>query len=115
MDLAAVVVTGAEVYLLQVRGPLMNQTWNNIGFRWIPYIDDNTIPYTERGGLELYVNAIKVGHAIKPLDPPKSVGSWIERSVLIPTYTDRTWRNVGTQAPVCMVGCHRNSDDKLYR
>ena len=38
------------------------------------------MPYEKRGGLELYVNAEKVGHAIKPLDRPNG-GEWNEEPV----------------------------------
>ena len=70
----------------------------------------------------MYVNAEKVGHAIKPelrpvvdeaVDPPER--SWTERPTLDPVYTERTWRYVATEPPVAMIGCHRNSDDQTFR
>lgn len=59
MDLIAVVSTDKDVWQLRVRGQLVNQTWSNIGITWEPYRDDPTLPYGNRGGLELYVNAEK--------------------------------------------------------
>jgi hypothetical protein len=114
MDLIAVVSTDADVWQLRVRGQLLNQTWSNIGIRWEPYRDDPALSYGDRGGLELYVNAEKIGHAIKPLDRPIA-GSWEEKATLIPVYTDPTWRNAAMTPPIAMIGCHRNSEDATFR
>ena len=53
IDLVAVVSTGQDVWSLKVRGQLVNETWNNIGVNWEPYKNDSTLPFTERGGLEV--------------------------------------------------------------
>jgi len=120
MDLVAVVSTDEDVWQLKVRGQLMNQTWSNIGIRWGPY--DST--KTDKGGLELYVNAEKVGHAIKPElrpenDDPDTVDmverTWTERPTLSPVYTERTWRYVAMDPPIAMIGCHRHFDDATFR
>lgn len=76
----------------------------------------------------MYVNAEKVGYAIKPELRPvqeggndtqntnaSAVGSWIERPTLNPVYTERTWRYVAAEPPIAMIGCHRNSDDATFR
>ena len=72
------------------------------------------LPYEKRGGLELYVNAEKVGHAIKPLDRPNG-GEWNEEPVLSPGAMDRTWRRVAKEPPIAMIGCHRTSNDTEFR
>ena len=53
IDLVAIVSTGQDVWSLKVRGQLVNETWNNIGVNWEPYKNDSTLPFTERGGLEV--------------------------------------------------------------
>jgi hypothetical protein len=58
MDLIAVLVTSDDVYNLKVRGQLVNNTWTNIAFRFEKYIDTQTLPYLNRGGLE--VNSIEI-------------------------------------------------------
>ena len=76
----------------------------------------------------MFVNAEKVGYAIKPELRPiqegandtqdnnaTAVGSWIEKPTLNPVYTERTWRYVGAEPPIAMIGCHRNSDDATFR
>lgn len=30
-------------------------------------------------------------------------------------YTERTWRYVGAEPPIAMIGCHRNSEDSTFR
>ena len=54
IDLVAIVSTGQDVWSLKVRGQLVNETWNNIGVNWEPYKNDSTLPFTERGGLEVF-------------------------------------------------------------
>lgn len=111
MDLVAVVSDGTNVWELKVTGPLVNESWSNIGVRWEPNKDDPNIPLTESGGLELYVDAEKVGHAIFPLDKPKNRGSWIEADVLAPNDQQSGWNGLMEhKPPLLMVGCHRNSD-----
>ena len=51
----------------------------------------------------MYVNAEKVGHAIKPLDRPNG-GEWNEEPVLSPGAMDRTWRRVAKEPPIAMIG-----------
>ena len=70
MDLVAVVSTGDDVWQLRVRGQLSNESWSNIGVRWEPF----TVS-TFQGGLELYVNNEKIGHAHLPIKRPNS-GMW---------------------------------------
>ena len=53
MDIYAVMVTNDDVYDLKVRGQLFNNTWTNIAFRFEKYIDSQSIPYLNRGGLEV--------------------------------------------------------------
>lgn len=116
MDLVAVVATDVDVWQLRVRGQLVNETWSNIGIRWASF--DSSA--SSRGGLELYVNAEKVGHSMKPeLRPEPSgnatVGEWEPRPQLEPVYTDRTWRYIAMTPPIAMIGCHRTSDDPTFR
>ena len=98
-----------QLLLDQKGGQLVNETWSNIGIRWEPQ--------GPQGGLELYVNAEKVGHAIRPLDRPEddveddnNAGTWVEMPTLTPVYTNRTWRYVAMTPPIAMIGCHRTSD-----
>ena len=53
MDIYAVMVTNDDVYDLKVRGQLFNNTWTNIAFRFEKYIDSQSLPYLNRGGLEV--------------------------------------------------------------
>ena len=63
IDLVAVVSTGQDVWSLKVRGQLVNETWNNIGVNWEPYKNDSTLPFTERGGLEVTCISIHIYNA----------------------------------------------------
>ena len=55
MDIYAVMVTNDDVYDLKVRGQLFNNTWTNIAFRFEKYIDSQSLPYLNRGGLEVII------------------------------------------------------------
>ncbi|XP_059078438.1 uncharacterized protein LOC131876911 [Tigriopus californicus] len=118
MDLVAVLSTGVDVWELRVKGQLENETWSNIGVRWEVHSNDPTLPYSERGGLELFVNAMKVGHSVLPMERPgvnetaNDLGSWAEGRVLTP---DGTWKGGPMDAPIILIGCHRNSDDLTFR
>ena len=72
LDVTAVVSTGEDVWSLTVRGTLVNQTWTSYGIIWtLPDLDESKILHpTERGGLELYFNLEKVGHAVLPVPRP---------------------------------------------
>ena len=68
----------------------------------------------------MYVNAEKIGHAIKPLKkpsrpPPEVENKWIERPLLEPDWRKPSWNKIAEEAPIMMIGCHRNSDDENYR
>lgn len=91
-------------------GQLINETWSNIGVRWEP----NNQASDDVGGLELFVNAKKVGHSIFPLEKPSA--NWIEGGQLIPSENDDTWNVLPypRRPPVLMVGCHRNEDSPTF-
>ena len=119
MDLIAVVSTGDDVWQLRVTGQLMNETWSNIGVRWEPNNVNATTDIEEWGGLEMYVNAEKVGHAIQPIQRPKyvnqsDIGIWVDAGPLTPNPADPAWGG-HDRPPVIMVGCHRNTDDSSFR
>ncbi|XP_037790938.1 adhesion G-protein coupled receptor D1-like [Penaeus monodon] len=87
ISLVAIVSTGDEYWKLEVYGPFHNSTWNNIGILW-------SRPLGDLGGLEMHVNHRRVGTVFKgrastrksPLNPPE-----------------------------LMIGCHKDSDNRLYR
>ena len=120
MDLIAVISTGEDVWELRVKGQLENETWSNIGVRWEPHNLSAGLAHEDRGGLELYVNSEKVGHAILPIERPgvdpvtDHPGSWSSASVLKPLAA--TWNpDIKAQPPIMMLGCHRNSDDLEFK
>ncbi|XP_064083647.1 uncharacterized protein LOC135199488 [Macrobrachium nipponense] len=88
LALVALVSTGDKYWKLEVLGPFRNNEWNNIGIRW-----QNS--ETTTGGLELYIDAIKVGqeHYSKPSAPAKGI--------LNPTEM--------------LIGCHKDADNPMYR
>ena len=53
MDIVAEVVTGNAVWALTVRGQLVNDSWNNIGVRWINH--NNTDAGSDEFGLEVRI------------------------------------------------------------
>lgn len=121
IDLIAVVSTGEDVWALRVTGQLRNETWSNIGVRWEAN-DIYDIDWNDPGGLELYVNSEKVGHAVFPLerprygDPAAPAGNWLEARPLDPTDdTQYGWDGMAVDPPVLMVGCHRHSGDTGFR
>ena len=83
------------------------------GIRWEPNPSTGNLPLDQQGGLELYVNAEKIGHAIKPLKKPET--EWIERPLLEPDWRKPSWNKIAETPPIMMIGCHRNSDDENYR
>ncbi|XP_068212714.1 adhesion G-protein coupled receptor D1-like [Palaemon carinicauda] len=88
LALVALVSTGDKYWKLEVLGPFENSVWNNIGIRWMN--SENNI-----GGLELYINAIKVGHEhhSKDSSPAKE---FLDPSEML-------------------IGCHKDADDTSYR
>ena len=92
-----------------------NESWSNIGIRWEPFDLYSTDPLSERGGLEMYVNKKKVGHALHPLEKPSN-GDWVPMPMGNGPVTtidedgeeqEQTW-------PIMMIGCHRNSMDAEF-
>ena len=106
MDVIAVVSTGEDVWRLQVRGPIENQTWVNYG---VNFIDPAKINVTVKdpGGLELYLNALKIGHALVPMMRPGS--GWKEMK---PLRADSKWQLTKPSPPIILVGCQRTAVDK---
>ena len=50
-----------------MKGQLYNDSWTNIGVRWIkPNFEDPNLTAATLGGLELYVNLEMVGRSVMP-------------------------------------------------
>jgi len=111
LDIVAVVSTGEKVWELRVSGQLYNNTWTEVGIRWI--VPDITKPKNaeteagreKMGGLEMYINLEKVGHSILPESTDRGSTTWKPQD---PLTSDGTPDGL----PVMMVGCHQNSDLK---
>jgi len=124
MDIVAQVNTGEDIWELRVRGQLLNKTWVNIGIRWDkPNLDETVVlDPAERGGLELYVNLEKVGHAVLPIqradyteaDPDNGIdffiGEWdVQEPVRIPKRDQTTGKIIVGEfedGPSMTFGCH---------
>ena len=108
LDIVAVVSTGEKVWELRVSGQLYNNTWTEIGIRWIiPDISKPQNAETEKGrekmgGLEMYVNLDKVGHSILPESTDRGSTRWSPQPPL-------THDGSEDGMPVMMLGCHQNS------
>jgi len=108
LDIVAVVSTGEKVWELRVSGQLYNNTWTEIGIRWIiPDISKPQNAETEKGrekmgGLEMYVNLDKVGHSILPESTDRGSTKWTPQPPLTHDGTE-------DGMPVMMLGCHQNS------
>lgn len=123
IDLIAVVSTGEDVWYLKVTGQLVNETWSNIGIRWSAFnSSSNSPPFHLHGGLEMFINAKKVGQALHPMTRPGAdmtlgnPGKWTMAPILESLSTfDVTGGSVVQKGPVFMVGCHRNAEDETFR
>jgi len=118
MDLVAMVSTGTKVWEIRVAGQLYNNTWVEIGIRWItpdlskPQLTETPEGREKMGGLEMYIGGIlkcddegncdgdprMVGQSILYEQTERGSTSWIPQPPLL----------VEGQ-PVMMLGCHRNS------
>ena len=110
LDMVAVVSTGEDVWELQVRGQLINETWTSYGIIWsMPDLDETkTMHPTSRGGLQMFVNKEKVGHSVLPIDRP-AAGTWDELPAVGIPARDPAGNPIGTAQegpPVMMFGCH---------
>jgi len=111
LDIVAVVSTGEKVWELRVSGQLYNNTWTQVGIRWV--VPDITKPKNaeteegreKMGGLEMFVNLEKVGHSILPESTDRGSTTWKPQPPLTHDGTE-------TGRPVMMLGCHQNSDLK---
>jgi hypothetical protein len=111
MDLVAIVSTGDDVWKLQVRGQLENETWSNIGVVWKPNTvnaDDNV-----EGGLTLYVMSEKVGHSVLPIPNPDG-GEWQKEQR---ASIDAPLASKGTpnthEVPFISIGCRVRNGEPL--
>ena len=110
LDMVAVVSTGEDVWELQVRGQLINETWTSYGIIWsMPDLDETkTMHPTSRGGLQMFVNKEKVGHSVLPIERP-AAGTWDEKPAVGIPAKDPAGNPIGTAQegpPVMMFGCH---------
>ena len=112
-ELVAVVSTGEKVWELRVAGQLYNNTWTQVGLRFkFPDMSNpkwasmDEAGFEKMGGLEMWINAEKVGHVILAHSTDRGSTVWTP----LPTLT-----HDGTPEgrPVLMVGCHQNSDMQL--
>lgn len=110
LDIVAVVSTGEKLWVLKVSGQLYNNTWTQIGVRWmLPYLDNPLLAAEgnegreKMGGLEMYINLEKVGHTIVPDSTARGSTQW--------TPEPRLTHNGNPKGrPVMMFGCHQNSE-----
>ncbi len=65
VDLCALVSTGVGVWKVCVTGQIYLSAWANIGIRWIK--TDPSLPNSQLGGLELYMNGALIGVSMLPL------------------------------------------------
>ena len=108
LDLVAVVSTGEKVWELRVSGQLYNNTWAEVGIRWVvPDLSKPQLAATEEGrekmgGLEMFINLEKVGHSVLPESTDRGSTRWTAQPALT---------SDGTPAgqPVMMLGCHQNA------
>jgi len=111
LDIVAVVSTGEKVWELRVSGQLYNNTWTEVGIRWvIPDISKPKNAETEAGrekmgGLEMWINLEKVGHSILPESTDRGSTTWKPQALLTDDGTPEG-------LPVMMLGCHQNADMK---
>ncbi len=87
---------------LNVKGQIANNTWVNLGVRWlmVDFTDSTMITGEEDGGLELFINGRKVGQSLLP-NPA--------RFEPVTNYLID-----GVPPPVLMVGCHYDYDSHTY-
>jgi len=112
LEIVAVVSTGDKVWELRVSGQLYNNTWTEIGVRFMP--PDLSKPkwaqmgergLEKMGGLEMYINLEKVGHSILPESTDRGSTRWSKQPTL-------TLDGTPEGEPVMMMGCHQNSEMK---
>ena len=113
LDLVGVVSTGEKVWELRVSGQLYNNTWTQIGLRFMfpdmsnpKWADMGEAGFEKMGGLEMWINAEKVGHAILPQSTDRGSTRWTPLPAL-------THDGTPGGRPVMMTGCHQNSDMQL--
>lgn len=113
LEVVAVVSTGTKVWELRVAGQLYNNTWSQIGIRF--KFPDMSNPkwasmdepgFEKMGGLEMWINAEKVGHSILAASTDRGSTMWTPLPAL-------THDGTPEGRPVVMIGCHQNSDMAL--
>ena len=109
VNIVGVVTTGEKVWVVSVSGQLYNNTWTQVGLRFvIPNLSNPKMAETEEGrenmgGLEMFINLQKVGHSILPESTSRGSTIWIPQPRLTHDGTE-------TGEPVIMFGCHQNSE-----
>ena len=109
VDIVGMVSTGDRVWVISVSGQIYNNTWTQVGFRFIlPNLNNPKMAETpegreKMGGLELYINKEKVGHSILPELTAAGSTMWKAQPRLSADGTE-------TGPSVMMFGCHQNSD-----
>jgi len=113
LELVGVVSTGEKVWELRVSGQLYNNTWTQIGLRFSfpdmsnpKWADMGEPGFEKMGGLEMWINAEKVGHAILPQSTDRGSTMWKPLPAL-------THDGTPEGRPIMMTGCHQNSDMQL--
>ena len=112
LNIIGLVSTGTKVWTLSVSGQLYNNTWTQIGLRFVtPNLEDPNLALTadgleKMGGLEMYINLEKVGQTILPDSTARGSTTWIPQPRL-------TADGSPNGQPVMMFGCHQNSKLKL--
>ena len=112
VDIVGMVSTGDRVWMISVSGQLYNNTWTQVGFRFvIPNLSNPKMATTaegreKMGGIELYINKDKVGHSILPESTARGSTMWDAQPRLTSDGTE-------TGLPVMMFGCHQNSEMQM--
>lgn len=113
LELVGVVSTGEKVWELRVSGQLYNNTWTQIGLRFKEpdmsnpkWADMGEAGYEKMAGLEMWINAEKVGHVILAHSTDRGSTKWTALPAL-------THDGTAEGRPVMIVGCHQNSDMQL--
>ena len=105
-NVVGLVSTGYQVFELPVSGQLYNNSWTEIGLRFIPPNLANPLlantDNEDMGGLEMFINGIKVGQTILSDATARGSTTWLPQP---PLTSDGTPNG----KPVMMLGCHQNS------
>lgn len=111
-EIGATLSTGVDTWTVKVLGNMpKNNSWNNIAVRWEPIQVDNDTHAADLlannnndlsalGGLQLFLNLVKVGHSVNP-DCQEDETCPAKEDPLDP--------------PTVMIGCHKTKNDDGYK